>query len=87
MNVSLILGKLVYFPESNLAFAKAGLLCEKRHSKCNVAHMNIKELEAAALELLPKDRVHLAEKLLESLEDSQDTWVEEAQGVDVPWNS
>ena len=48
---------------------------------------HIKELETAALELLPNDRAHLAERLLESLEDSQDTWVEEAQGVDVPWNS
>jgi hypothetical protein len=49
--------------------------------------MNINELEAAALELLPKDRAHLAEKLLESLEDAQENWTEEAQGVDVPWSS
>ena len=53
--------------------------------------MNIAELETAALELLPKDRARLAEKLLESLEDAshgkQLTWTDESQGKDVTWNS
>ena len=53
--------------------------------------MNIGELEAAALELLPKDRARLAEKLLESLEDPskqrEPLWTDESHGQDVTWNS
>ena len=53
--------------------------------------MNVKELEAAALELLPADRARLAEKLLESLEDLSDQenismWADDGAGQDVPWS-
>ena len=34
--------------------------------------MSIKEIEAAVLKLVPKDRARLAGKLLESLEDLSD---------------
>jgi len=54
--------------------------------------MSIKEIEAAALKLVPKDRARLAEKLLESLEDLSDEeneiiWAEEAERRDVAWSS
>jgi hypothetical protein len=52
--------------------------------------MNIKEFEASALKLIPKDRARLAEKLLESLQDlpedeNQNVWPEEVLLRDVPW--
>ena len=54
--------------------------------------MSIKEIEAAALKLVPKDRARLAEKLLESLEDLSDEeneiiWAEEAERRDSGWSS
>ena len=54
--------------------------------------MSIKEIEAAALRLVPKDRSRLAGKLLESLEKLSDEeneliWVQEAQRRDAAWNS
>jgi len=49
--------------------------------------MSIKEIEAAALKLVPKDRARLAGKLLESLEGLSDEeneliWSEEAERRD-----
>ena len=54
--------------------------------------MSIKEIEAAVLKLVPKDRARLAGKLLESLEDLSDEenesiWAEEAERRDAAWNS
>ena len=54
--------------------------------------MSIKEIEAAALKLVPKDRARLAGKLLESLEDLSEEeneliWAEEAERRDAAWNS
>ena len=54
--------------------------------------MSIKEIEAAALKLVPKDRARLAGKLLESLEGLSDEenemiWGEEAERRDAAWNS
>jgi hypothetical protein len=54
--------------------------------------MSIKEIEAAALKLVPKDRARLAEKLLQSLEDLSEEeneiiWGKEAQRRDVAWSS
>jgi len=54
--------------------------------------MSIKEIEAAALKLVPKDRARLAGKLLESLENLSDEeneliWAQEAQRRDAAWNS
>ena len=46
--------------------------------------MSIKEIEAAVLKLVPKDRARLAEKLLQSLEELSEQeneviWAQEAQ--------
>jgi hypothetical protein len=54
--------------------------------------MSIKEIEAAILKLVPKDRARLAGKLLESLEDLSDEenetiWTQEAERRDAAWNS
>jgi len=54
--------------------------------------VSIKEIEAAALKLLPKDRARLAEKLLESLEDLSEEeneiiWAQEAERRDAEWTS
>ena len=54
--------------------------------------MSIKEIEAAALKLVPKDRARLAEKLLQSLEDLSEEeneiiWGEEAERRNVAWSS
>src|SRR5437899_12734760 len=54
--------------------------------------MSIKELEAAALKLVPKDRARLAGRLLESLEDLSEEeneiiWAEEAERRDAAWSS
>ena len=54
--------------------------------------MSIKEIEAAALKLVPKERARLAERLLESLEDlsqeeNESIWAEEAARRDAAWNS
>ena len=54
--------------------------------------MSIKEIEAAVLKLVPKDRARLAGKLLESLEDLSEeenevVWAQEAERRDVAWNS
>jgi hypothetical protein len=54
--------------------------------------MSIKEIEAAVLKLVPKDRARLAGKLLESLEDLSDeeneiVWAKEAERRDAAWNS
>ncbi|HET9220744.1 MAG TPA: addiction module protein [Terriglobia bacterium] len=50
----------------------------------------IKEIEAAVLKLVPKDRARLAGKLLESLEDlseeeNESLWAQEAARRDVAW--
>jgi len=52
--------------------------------------MSIKEIEAAVLKLVPKDRVRLAGKLLESLEDlseeeNESLWAQEAELRDAAW--
>jgi len=52
--------------------------------------MSIKEIEAAALKLVPKDRARLAGKLLESLEDLSEEendrlWAQEAERRDEAW--
>ena len=54
--------------------------------------MSIKEIEAAVLKLVPKDRARLAGKLLESLEDLSEEeneiiWAQEAERRDAAWNS
>ena len=54
--------------------------------------MSIKEVEAAALKLVPKDRARLAGKLLESLEDLSEEeneiiWAQEAERRDAAWSS
>ena len=54
--------------------------------------MSIKEIEAAALKLVPKDRARLAGKLLESLEglseeENEIIWAEEAERRDAVWSS
>src|ERR1700733_2188301 len=54
--------------------------------------MSIKEIEAAVLKLVPRDRARLAGKLLESLEDLSDEeneviWAQEAERRDSAWNS
>jgi len=54
--------------------------------------MSIKEIETAALKLIPKDRARLAGKLLDSLEDLSEeenevVWAQEAARRDVAWNS
>ena len=54
--------------------------------------MSIKEIEAAALKLVPKDRARLAGKLLESLEglseeENEIMWAEEAERRDAVWSS
>ena len=53
--------------------------------------MNIKEIEAVVLSLVPKDRARLAEKLLESLEDLTDEenqiiWAKEAEIREENWS-
>jgi hypothetical protein len=53
--------------------------------------MSIKEIEAALLKLVPKDRARLAGKLLESLEDLSDEenemiWAQEAERRDAAWS-
>ena len=54
--------------------------------------MSIEEIEAEALQLDPKARARLAERLLESLETLSDqenerVWVEEADRRDSDWDS
>jgi hypothetical protein len=54
--------------------------------------MSIKEIEAAALKLVPKDRARLAGKLLESLEDLSEEeneliWAQEAERRDANWDA
>ena len=54
--------------------------------------MSMKEIEAAVLKLVPKDRARLAGKLLESLENLSDEenemiWAEEADRRDSSWDS
>ena len=54
--------------------------------------MSIKEIEAAVLKLVPKERARLAEKLLESLEDlseeeNQAIWTQEAERRDAAWTA
>jgi hypothetical protein len=53
--------------------------------------MSIKEIEAAVLKLLPRDRARLAGKLLESLEDLSEEeneliWAQEAERRDEAWS-
>ena len=54
--------------------------------------MSIKEIETAALKLIPKDRARLAGKLLESLEnlsaeENELIWAQEAERRDAAWDS
>ena len=54
--------------------------------------MSIKEIEAALLKLVPKERARLAGKLLESLENLSDEenemiWEQEAVRRDAAWTS
>ena len=54
--------------------------------------MSIKEIEAAVLKLVPKDRARLAGKLLESLdvlsdEENEIIWTQEAERRDAAWDS
>jgi len=54
--------------------------------------MSIREIEAAALKLVPKDRARLAGKLLESLEDLSEEeneviWAQEAERRDAACSS
>ena len=52
--------------------------------------MSIKEIEAAVLKLVPKERARLAGKLLDSLEDlseeeNESLWAQEAERRDAAW--
>ena len=52
--------------------------------------MSIKEIEAVALTLVPKDRARLAGRLLKSLEDLSEkenelVWAQEAERRDAAW--
>jgi hypothetical protein len=54
--------------------------------------MSVDDIEAKALQLDPKDRARLAEKLLASLETLSDAendrlWTEEAERRDAEWES
>lgn len=54
--------------------------------------MSIKDVETAALKLVPKERARLAGRLLESLDDLSDhenesLWAEEAERRDADWSS
>ena len=54
--------------------------------------MSVEEVEAQALQLDPKDRARLAEKLLASLEtlsgeENDRLWAEEAERRDADWES
>jgi hypothetical protein len=54
--------------------------------------MSIREIEAAALKLVPKERARLAGKLLESLENLSEEeneliWAQEAERRDAAWDS
>jgi hypothetical protein len=54
--------------------------------------MSIKEIETAALKLVPKDRARLAGKLLESLEDLSEEeneliWANEAERRHTAWDA
>jgi hypothetical protein len=54
--------------------------------------MSIKEIEAAVLKLVPKDRARLAGKLLDSLENLSDEenetiWANEAERRDAAWTA
>jgi hypothetical protein len=54
--------------------------------------MSIKDIEAAVLKLVPRERARLAEKLLESLEDlseeeNQAVWNQEAERRDAAWTA
>ena len=54
--------------------------------------MSIKQVEAAALKLVPKDRARLAGRLLESLEnlseeENESIWAQEAERRDEAWTS
>jgi len=54
--------------------------------------MSIREIEAAALKLVPKERARLAGKLLESLENLSEEeneliWTQEAERRDAAWDS
>lgn len=53
--------------------------------------MSIKEIEAVALKLVPRDRARLAEVLLNSLEDLSEEenemiWAQEAERRDAAWS-
>jgi hypothetical protein len=53
--------------------------------------MSMREIEAVALKLVPKDRARLAERLLKSLEDLSEeeneiVWAQEAERRDANWN-
>ena len=61
-------------------------------ARSTIPIMSIKEIEAAVLKLVPKDRARLAGKLLESLEDLSEEeneiiWAQEAERRDAAWNS
>ncbi len=65
---------------------------ESRSARSTIPIMSIKEIEAAVLKLVPKDRARLAGKLLESLEDLSEKeneiiWAQEAERRDAAWNS
>jgi Putative addiction module component len=58
--------------------------------RSTILSMSIKEIEAAVLKLVPKDRARLAGKLLDSLEDlseeeSESLWAQEAERRDAAW--
>lgn len=62
-----------------------------RHAAGYNAFMSIKEIETAALKLVPKDRARLAGKLLESLEDlskeeNEFIWAKEAERRNTAWD-
>jgi hypothetical protein len=63
-----------------------------RGARSTIGIMSIKEVAAAALKLVPRDRARLAGKLLESLEDLSEEeneliWNQEAERRDAAWNS
>ena len=63
-----------------------------RSSRVTIPVMSIKEIEAAVLTLVPKDRARLAEKLPESIEnlpeeENEIIWAQEAERRDAAWSS
>ena len=77
---------------ARLLSGSLGSFPNPRSPRSTILLMSIKEIEAAALKLVPKDRARLAGKLLESLENLSEEeneliWTQEAERRDAAWNA